>query len=60
MRTTRDLSQPMVCNYRLFVKNISGDLFKAYVDPKLVEEGETACKTVFENKDSKTMTMTRT
>ena len=47
-------SQPMVCNYRLFVKNTSGDLFKAYVDPKLVEEGETACKTVFENKDSKT------
>jgi len=43
-------SQPMICNYRLIVKNISGDLFQGYVDPEVVRDGVTSCQNLFENK----------
>ncbi|MFO0699771.1 MAG: hypothetical protein U0236_11115 [Nitrospira sp.] len=41
-------SQPIFCNYRLVVKNVKGNIFQGYVDPKLVIAGEKACKEVFE------------
>ncbi len=37
-------AQPMFCNYRLVVRNITGNLFQGYVDPKLVSEGEESCR----------------
>ncbi len=37
-------SQPVICNYKLVVRNITGNLFQGYVDPTLVRDGEESCR----------------
>jgi len=36
--------QDIVCNYRLVIWNVSGEVYRGHVDPKLVEEGIRACE----------------
>jgi hypothetical protein len=35
--------QDIVCNYKLVIWNVAGEVYRGHVDPKLVEEGIRAC-----------------
>jgi len=51
--------QNVLCNYKLIVKKVSGDLYQGIVDPKEVEKGYEACmaftKELKEKKNSEWM-----